>query len=162
VLSAQATDAGVNRATGPLFAVADTPDKMLALGEEGVREAIKSVGLFNTKAKNVIALSGMLVEAHGGQVPRELEALRALPGVGRKTANVVLNTGFGQPVNRRRHARLPRRGTAPGWPRARTPMRWKPSWSASRRSASGCTRTTGSSCMAAMSAWRASRNARSA
>jgi endonuclease-3 len=98
VLSAQATDAGVNRATRPLFAVADTPEKMLKLGEEGVREAIKSVGLFNTKAKNVIALSRILVEQHGGQVPRDREALQTLPGVGRKTANVVLNSAFGEPT----------------------------------------------------------------
>jgi endonuclease-3 len=98
VLSAQATDAGVNRATGPLFALADTPEKMVRLGEEGVREAIKTVGLFNMKAKNVMALSRLLIEQHGGEVPRDREALQTLPGVGRKTANVVLNTGFGQPT----------------------------------------------------------------
>ena len=98
VLSAQATDAGVNKATRPLFARADTPEKMLALGEPGVLEAIRTIGLFNTKAKNVIALSRILVEEHGGQVPKEREALERLPGVGRKTANVVLNTGFGQPT----------------------------------------------------------------
>jgi endonuclease III len=98
VLSAQATDAGVNRATAPLFAVVDTPEKMLALGEAGLREAIKSIGLFNTKAKNVIALSQALIERHGGAVPRNREALQALPGVGRKTANVVLNTAFGEPT----------------------------------------------------------------
>ena len=98
VLSAQATDAGVNRATRPLFAIVDTPEKMLALGEDGLREAIKSIGLFNTKAKNVIALSRILVERHGGQAPRDREALQSLPGVGRKTANVVLNTGFGEPT----------------------------------------------------------------
>jgi endonuclease-3 len=98
VLSAQATDAGVNKATRPLFARADTPEKMLALGEAGVLEAIRTIGLFNTKAKNVMALSRMLVEEHGGQVPTHREALERLPGVGRKTANVVLNTGFGQPT----------------------------------------------------------------
>ena len=97
VLSAQATDKGVNLATGPLFAIADTPDKMLALGEERVRHAIRTIGLFNTKARNVIALSRILVERHGGQVPRERAALEVLPGVGRKTASVVLNVAFGEP-----------------------------------------------------------------
>ena len=98
VLSAQATDAGVNKATGPLFKVADTPEKMLALGEAGVREAIKTIGLFNTKARNIIALSRILVERHEGRVPRDSAALEALPGVGRKTANVVLNVAFGDPT----------------------------------------------------------------
>ena len=98
VLSAQATDAGGNKATGPLFRTANTPAKMVALGEERVREAIKTIGLFNTKAKNVIALSRKLVEEHGGEVPRDREALEALPGVGRKTANVVLNIAFGEPT----------------------------------------------------------------
>jgi endonuclease-3 len=98
VLSAQATDAGVNKATRALFAEADTPEAMLALGEERVQNAIKTIGLFRNKAKNVIALSRQLVEAHGGQVPGEREALEALPGVGRKTANVVLNVAFGQPT----------------------------------------------------------------
>jgi len=98
VLSAQATDAGVNKVTPALFAAADTPEKMVALGEERVRDMIKTIGLFRTKAKNVIALSKRLVEEHGGQVPHTREALEALPGVGRKTANVVLNIGFGQPT----------------------------------------------------------------
>lgn len=98
VLSAQATDKGVNRATGPLFKVADTPEKMLALGEEKVREAIKTIGLFNTKAKNVIALSQHLIDHHGGAVPQQRDELEKLPGVGRKTANVVLNIAFGQPT----------------------------------------------------------------
>ena len=98
VLSAQATDAGVNKATRPLFAIADTPEKMVALGEEGVREAIKTIGLYRNKAKNVMALSQMLIDNHGGEVPREREALEALPGVGRKTANVVLNMAFGEPA----------------------------------------------------------------
>ncbi len=98
VLSAQATDVGVNKATGPLFAVADTPEKMLALGEEVVRDYIKTIGLFNTKAKNVIALSKILTEEHGGEVPRSREVLETLPGVGRKTANVVLNIAFGEPT----------------------------------------------------------------
>jgi endonuclease III len=98
VLSAQATDAGVNNATEPLFKVADTPQKMAALGEEKLKEFIKTIGLFNTKAKNVIALSKALGEEHGGKVPEDREALEKLPGVGRKTANVVLNVAFGQPV----------------------------------------------------------------
>jgi endonuclease-3 len=96
VLSAQATDVGVNRATSALFKAVDTPQKMLALGEEGLREYIKSIGLYRAKAKNVIALSKILVEEHGGKVPPEREALEALPGVGRKTANVVLNNIFGE------------------------------------------------------------------
>ncbi len=98
VLSAQATDAGVNKATRALFAVADTPARMLALGEDAVREHIRTIGLFRNKAKNVIALSQMLVDRHGGEVPRSREALEALPGVGRKTANVVLNIAFGEPT----------------------------------------------------------------
>jgi endonuclease III len=96
VLSAQATDEGVNRATNPLFERVQTPEQMVALGEEGVREAIKSIGLFRTKAKNVFALSQMLIAQHGSQVPHSREALEALPGVGRKTANVVLNSVFGE------------------------------------------------------------------
>jgi endonuclease-3 len=98
VLSAQATDAGVNKATPALFAAADTPDKMVTLGEQRVQELIKTIGLYRTKAKNVIALSRKLVEEHGGQVPRSREALEALSGVGRKTANVVLNVAFGEPT----------------------------------------------------------------
>lgn len=98
VLSAQATDEGVNRATKPLFAIADTPQKMVALGEDTVRDAIKTIGLFRGKAKNVIALSQQLIDLHGGEVPDDREALEALPGVGRKTANVVLNIAFGHPT----------------------------------------------------------------
>jgi endonuclease III len=98
VLSAQATDAGVNRATPALFALADTPEKMIKLGEPKVRDLIKTIGLFRTKAKNVIALSRKLVEEHGGKVPHDRAALEALPGVGRKTANVVLNVAFGEPT----------------------------------------------------------------
>ena len=96
VLSAQATDAGVNKATPALFAAADTPEKMAALGEEKVRDFIKTIGLYRNKAKNVVELSRRLVAEHGGQVPRDREALEALPGVGRKTANVVLNVAFGE------------------------------------------------------------------
>ncbi|HET8974089.1 MAG TPA: endonuclease III [Pseudolabrys sp.] len=98
VLSAQATDAGVNKATPALFALADTPEKMAALGEARVRDLIKTIGLFRNKAKNVVALSQKLVSEHGSQVPRSREALEALPGVGRKTANVVLNIAFGEPT----------------------------------------------------------------
>jgi endonuclease-3 len=98
VLSAQATDAGVNKATPALFALADTPMNMAELGEARVRELIKTIGLFRTKARNVIALSEKLIAEHGGQVPGTREELQALPGVGRKTANVVLNIAFGQPT----------------------------------------------------------------
>jgi endonuclease III len=98
VLSAQATDAGVNKATPALFAAADTPQKLAALGEERVQGLIKTIGLYRTKAKNVVALSRQLVSEHGGAVPRTREALEALPGVGRKTANVVLNIAFGEPT----------------------------------------------------------------
>jgi endonuclease III len=98
VLSAQATDAGVNKATPALFALADTPEKMVKLGEARVRDLIKTIGLYRTKAKNVIALSEMLIAQHGGKVPHDRDALEALPGVGRKTANVVLNIAFGEPT----------------------------------------------------------------
>jgi len=98
VLSAQATDVGVNRATKALFETVRTPEGMLALGEEGLKHHIKTIGLFNAKAKNVIALSAILVERHGGAVPRDRKALEALPGVGRKTANVVLNVAFQEPT----------------------------------------------------------------
>ena len=96
ILSAQATDVGVNKATRGLFRVANTPAGMVALGEARLRKAISSIGLFNTKAANVIAMSKLLLDEHGGEVPRDREALEALPGVGRKTANVVLNTAFGE------------------------------------------------------------------
>ena len=98
VLSAQATDAGVNKATRKLFAVAGTPQEMLALGEERLAEYIRTIGLWRNKAKNVIALSAALIRDHGGEVPGTREELTRLPGVGRKTANVVLNTAFGQPT----------------------------------------------------------------
>jgi len=98
VLSAQATDVGVNKATKALFAIADSPEAMLTLGEEGLKEHIKTIGLFNTKAKNVIALCRQLIERHASQVPEDREALEALPGVGRKTANVVLNIAFQHPT----------------------------------------------------------------
>jgi endonuclease-3 len=95
-LSAQATDVGVNKATRALFATVDTPEKMVALGEAGLKEHIKTIGLFNTKAKNVIALSEKLIADYGGEVPHDRAALETLPGVGRKTANVVLNVAFGE------------------------------------------------------------------
>jgi endonuclease III len=98
VLSAQATDEGVNRATKPLFAMADTPEKMVVLGEDTLRDMIKTIGLFRGKAKNVIQLSQQLIDRHGGKVPDDKDALEALPGVGRKTANVVLNIAFGHPT----------------------------------------------------------------
>jgi len=96
VLSAQATDASVNKATEPLFKVADTPAQMIELGEARLRGYIKTIGLFNTKAKNVIALSRLLIEQHGGAVPQDRDILQTLPGVGRKTANVVMNIAFGE------------------------------------------------------------------
>ena len=98
ILSAQATDVGVNKATARLFPVAPTPDTMAALGEEGLADYIKTIGLYRTKARNVIATCRILLAQHGGEVPQDRAALEALPGVGRKTANVVLNTAFGQPT----------------------------------------------------------------
>jgi len=98
ILSAQATDIGVNKATRRLYPVANTPQAILDLGEEGLKRYISTIGLFNAKAKNVIATCRILVDRHGGEVPSEREALEALPGVGRKTANVILNTAFGEPT----------------------------------------------------------------
>jgi len=98
VLSAQATDVGVNKATARLFPVANTPATILALGEEGLKQHIKTIGLYQTKARNVIGLCRQLLDLHDGEVPRDRESLEALPGVGRKTANVVLNTAFGEPT----------------------------------------------------------------
>ena len=98
VLAAQATDVGVNKATGPLFTAAGNPKKMVALGEARLKDFIKPIGLFNTKARNVLRLSQILIDEHRGQVPRDREKLEALPGVGRKTANVVLNVAFGEPT----------------------------------------------------------------
>lgn len=98
ILSAQATDKGVNKATQRLFALANTPAAILALGEEGLKTQIRTIGLFNSKAKNIIATCDKLVTAHAGEVPRDRAALEALPGVGRKTANVILNTAFGEPT----------------------------------------------------------------
>ena len=98
ILSAQATDVGVNKATAKLFPVAPTPERMLALGEEGLCDHIRTIGLYRTKARHIMATCHRLLERHGGEVPADREALESLPGVGRKTANVVLNTAFGQPT----------------------------------------------------------------
>lgn len=117
VLSAQATDAGVNKATRALFAQVDTPEKMVALGEAGLKAHIKTIGLFNTKAKNVIALSEALIRDHGGEVPADRDALEQLPGVGRKTANVVMNVAFGHEtfaVDTHLYRVCNRTGLAPG------------------------------------------------
>ena len=120
VLSAQATDVGVNRATKGLYAAADTPQAMVALGVDGIAHHIRTIGLFNTKAKNVHKLSQILIEEHGGEVPADRAALEALPGVGRKTANVVLNEAFGEPtiVSTRIFSVS---ATEPAWPPARHP-----------------------------------------
>jgi endonuclease-3 len=136
VLSAQATDIGVNKATQGLFSIADTPEQMVAVGEEELKRHIKTIGLFNTKAKNIIALSRLLIERHQSRVPVDRVALEALPGVGRKTANVVLNVAFGQPtiaVDTHIFRVANRTGMAPGTtPEAVeqglervTPERWK-------------------------------------
>lgn len=98
ILSAQATDKSVNLATRELFRIANTPEKLLALGEEGLREYVQRIGLYQTKSRHIIRMCQILLEQHGGQVPQSREALEALPGVGRKTANVILNTAFGQPT----------------------------------------------------------------
>ena len=98
ILSAQATDVSVNKVTGELFEIANTPEKMLGLGERELKHRIRTIGLFNTKAKNILKTCQLLVERHGGEVPDNREELEALPGVGRKTANVILNTAFGQPT----------------------------------------------------------------
>ena len=121
VLSAQATDVGVNKATGPLFDAVDTPEAMVALGENRLREAIRTIGLYRTKAKNVIALSRLLIERHGGAVPRDRAALEALPGVGRKTANVVLNSAFGEPTIAV-DTHIFRLGNRTGMARGKTPL----------------------------------------
>ena len=149
VLSAQATDVGVNKATRPLFKVADTPEKMLAIGEKKVRNHIKTIGLFNAKAKNVIALSKLLIEKHGSAVPRDRDALEDLPGVGRKTASVVLNIAFGEPtiaVDTHIFRIGNRTGLAPG----KTPWRLRRNLRKKRPNTTNCTPTTGSSCMGDM------------
>ena len=123
VLSAQATDVGVNKATRKLYPVANTPQAIVNLGEMGLKRYISTIGLYNAKAKNVIALSRLLIERHGGEVPRTREALEALPGVGRKTANVMLNTAFGRPSRWTRTSSAS--PTAPASPPARTCARWR-------------------------------------
>ncbi|WP_019021142.1 endonuclease III [Thioalkalivibrio sp. ALE23] len=117
ILSAQATDVGVNKATRRLFPVANTPQAILDLGLDGLKECIRTIGLYNAKAENIMKACRMLVELHGGQVPRDRKALEALPGVGRKTANVVLNTAFGEPtiaVDTHIYRVANRTGLAPG------------------------------------------------
>lgn len=121
VLSAQATDVGVNKATGPLFAIADTPEKMLALGEDTLRDYIKTIGLYKTKAKNVIKLCEALIRDHNSQVPETREELEKLAGVGRKTANVVLNIAFGHPTIAV-DTHLFRLGNRTGLARGKTPL----------------------------------------
>jgi endonuclease-3 len=121
VLSAQATDAGVNKATRRLFAEVDTPEKMVALGEDGLKQHIKTIGLFNSKAKNVIALSEALIAQHGSQVPEDRDALENLPGVGRKTANVVMNVAFGHETFAV-DTHLFRVGNRTGMARGKTPL----------------------------------------
>jgi hypothetical protein len=122
--------------------VADTPEKLLSLGEDGLTAHIRRIGLFKTKAKNILATCQILLDKHGGEVPRNREALEALPGVGRKTANVVLNTAFGDPPS----PSTPTSSgwpTAPAWPRARPSWKWKESSCATRRPSSARTPTTG-------------------
>ncbi len=121
VLSAQATDIGVNKATRNLFKIADTPEKFLALGEARVRDHIKTIGLFNNKAKNVLKLSKILADQYDGRVPCDRDALQSLPGVGRKTANVVLNVAFGQPTIAV-DTHIFRVGNRTGLARGRTPL----------------------------------------
>ena len=124
LLSAQATDLGVNKATRKLFPVANTPQAILELGQDGLESYIKTIGLYRSKAKHLIETCRMLVEQHGGQVPRTREALEALPGVGRKTANVVLNVAFGQPTWRWTPIFFAS-ATAPVWRPARHHWKWK-------------------------------------
>lgn len=127
MLSAQATDVAVNKATAGLFAAAPTPERLLAQGETNVRQHIRTIGLFNTKAKNILRTCAILLQEHGGAVPARREALEALPGVGRKTANVVLNTAFGVAtiaVDTHIFAWL----IAPGWRSEKRPGRWRTDW----------------------------------
>jgi hypothetical protein len=158
VLSAQATDLSVNKATGPLFAEAPDPKAMVALGVEGVGRHIRSIGLWQGKAKNVVALSQILLDTHGGEVPNDREALEALPGVGRKTANVVLNVAFGQapwqstPI-------FSGSATAPASPPAKPRARWRTAFSNVFRKTCCGRRITGSSCTGAISAAPANPNA---
>ena len=142
VLSAQATDASVNKATPALFKVADTPEKMAALDEERVAGYIRTIGLYRGKARNIVALSQKLIAEHGGEVPRSREALEALPGVGRKTANVVLNIAFGEPtmaVDTHIFRVCNRTGIAPGAIRSRS----RPGSSGSSRRATSSMPITG-------------------
>ena len=141
ILSAQATDKSVNLATAKLFAVASTPREILSLGEQGLFPYIQRIGLFRNKAKNIVATCRMLIEQHDGEVPRTREELEQLPGVGRKTANVVLNVAFGEStIAVDTFFALP---TGPDWHRARTSSRSRRNSCGSRLKSSGRTRTTG-------------------
>ena len=160
-LSAQATDVGVNKATDKLFPVANTPEAIYALGVDGLSDYIKTIGLFNSKARNVIAACKILIEQHNSQVPDNREALEALPGVGRKTANVVLNTAFGQPTMAV-DTHIFASATAPASLRAKTYWKSKRSCSSMFRRNFWSMPITGSSCTGAMSARRARRNAAAA
>lgn len=142
VLSAQATDVGVNRATGPLFQLVDTPAQMVELGEARLKEFIKTIGLFNTKAKNVIQLSRILVEQHGGEVPADRDMLEMLPGVGRKTANVVMNVAFGAPTIAV-DTHIFRVGNRTGLAAGKTPLAVEEKLEKAVRPSGGCTPTTG-------------------
>ena len=142
VLSAQATDVGVNKATPALFAAAETPDKMLALGEERIIDYIRTIGLFRTKAKNIVKLSQLLLAEHAGIVPRDRDALERLPGVGRKTANVVLNVAFGEPTIASTRISSGS-ATAPGSRPVRRRWRSRPAWRRSRRRNTSSARTIG-------------------
>ena len=158
VLSAQATDVSVNKATPPLFAIAETPQKMLELGEERIRDFIKTVGLYRAKAKNVVALSRRLVEVYGGEVPDNRADLESLPGVGRKTANVLLNSAYGVAVIAV-DTHLFESPTVFHSPKARRRSMSSWGWRGPYRPSSNSTPTTGSSCTGAMSARRANRHA---
>ena len=159
VLSAQATDVGVNKATRRLYPVANTARAMVDLAMDGLKRYISSIGLFNTKAKNVIALSRLLVEQHGGQVPDTRAALEALPGVGRKSANVILNVAFGQPTIAV-DTQFSGSPTVPGWRRAKTYARSRTNWNRWYQRSSSWMHITGWSCMAATCARHANRTAR--
>jgi len=161
ILSAQATDKSVNLATAKLFERANTPAAIVGLGIAGLSDYIKTIGLFNTKAKNIVEASRLIVERHGGEVPRDRAALEALPGVGRKTANVILNTAFGEPTIAV-DTHIFRVAIAPGSRAARTSVPWKKNSSRPCRRTFARMRTTGSSCTDATCARRAGQIARPA
>ena len=160
ILSAQATDKGVNLATRKLFPVANTPAALLALGPEGLASYVRTIGLYPGKVKNILATCAILLEKYGGAVPQDREALEALPGVGRKTANVVLNSAFASRRCQSTRTSFASR-TGSGWPAARTRARSKTSCCSACRRNTCSTRITGCCCTAGTSARRASRIARS-